>query len=168
MRKTKQFYFPLYPNEWLMGTVHMTNSQRGLYIDLLVIQFQNGDLPYDLFLRRAEGVLEDVEVVIQKFKKNKNGTYYNVKLKEIKDEIERTREMNSKGGRNSQVIQREKKSKKDVGTEVTSDATSNSLSSIARLTLEEMDLIDSSTETIIPKTYNNLDELYKEIYTEGE
>jgi uncharacterized protein YdaU (DUF1376 family) len=168
MRKTKQFYFPLFPNEWLMGTVNMTNSQKGLYIDLLVIQFQNGDLPYDLFLRRAEGVIEDVEAVIQKFKKNKNGTYYNVKLKEIKNEIERTREMNSKGGRNSQVIQREKKSKKDGGTEVTSEATSNSLSSNARLTLEERDLIDSSIEPIIPKTYNSLDELYKEIYTEGE
>lgn len=168
MRKSKQFYFPLFPNEWLMGTVHMTNSQRGLYIDLLVIHFQNGDLPYDLILRRAEGIVEDVEVVIQKFKKNKDGTYHNVKLKEIKNEIERTREMNSKGGRNSQAIQREKKIKKEVGTEVTSEDTSNSLSNIARLTLEEKDLIDNSIESIIPKTYNSLDELYKEIYTEGE
>lgn len=164
MRKSKQFYFPLYPNEWLMGTVHMTNSQRGLYIDLLVIQFQNGDLPYNLILRRAEGVMEDVEVVLQKFKKNKNGTYQNVKLKEIKDEIERLREMNSKGGKNSQLVQKEKREKKDGGTEVTS----NSLSSNTRLSLEDSDSLGSSLESEIPKPYNSLNELYKELYTEGE
>ena len=161
-RKTKQFYFPFFPQDWFTGTAHMTNTQKGLYIDLLTLQSQKGELPLNLFYKLGEGIEEDVQVVLENFKKSAKGNYYNPKLREITLDIKKRLDGQRNGGKKSQEIQK----KKREGTEVSSDVSSEKSLSNARLTLEQsvQDSIGISEEE--PKPYNSLDELYNELSTD--
>ena len=76
--------------------------------------------------------------------------------------------MNSKGGRNSQIIQKKNKVKQDKGTEVSSELSSELPLNNARLTLEHSDSLGNTIESIDPPALNSLDDLYKELYIEDD
>ena len=69
----------LYTQDFIVGTITMTYEQKGKYIYLLCLQHQKGKLTdKDLKL-----VLDDTDVdVFQKFIKDADGYYYNIRLKE--------------------------------------------------------------------------------------
>ncbi len=158
MRKKQQFYFSFFPNEWLVGTIHMTNSQRGLYINLLSIQSQKGELTYETILKQSEGIIEDVEVVLQNFVKNKRGNYYNEKMKSIQVDIKSKIEANSRGGKKSQEVQRQNRQNKHGGTEVTSEVSSEDSLNNARLTNEDMESIRLSNKSIDDQTLKSVED----------
>jgi putative cell wall-binding protein len=67
-----------YTQDFLVGTLTMTNEQVGKYIRLLCLQHQKGKLTLkDLKQYINE---EDIEVA-EKFIKDDDGFYYNIKLK---------------------------------------------------------------------------------------
>jgi len=67
-----------YTQDFLVGTMTMTNEQVGKYIRLLCLQHQKGKLTLkDLKQYISE---EDIEVA-EKFEKHSDGFYYNLKLK---------------------------------------------------------------------------------------
>lgn len=102
MAKDPAFLF--YPGDWLGGTMTYTRHERGAYFDLLMGQFNNGHMS-----------LEDVKVILgeldfntlwesklrRKFKKDKDGLFYNQKLEnEIlkRQKYSESRRKNRSGG----------------------------------------------------------------------
>lgn len=62
-----------YTKDWLVDTMGMTYEEKGIYIDLLCLQHQNGHLPK----RQVEGIPEAVK---EKFKEDEEGLFYNPRM----------------------------------------------------------------------------------------
>lgn len=80
MAKDPAFLF--YPGDWLGGTMTFSRSHKGAYMDLLMVQFNNGHMS----LQDIETVLgSDFQIMWEsklkaKFQQDPNGLYYNEKL----------------------------------------------------------------------------------------
>lgn len=87
MAKDPAFLF--YPKDWLQGTAQMMPEEKGIYIDLLSHQHQNGTLPADQTrLARMVGLTKtDFERVFaaikDKFLDDGNGNLVNQKLTNV-------------------------------------------------------------------------------------
>ena len=152
--KKDLFYFPFYPNDFLIGTRRFTNSQTGAYITLLCYQFDSGPLELDDIQKTCEGIEEDIQAVLTKFKKNRKGQYYNEKLEEVKNKAEATlkkaRESGKKGAEKRWPKHR--------------DPIRDPNGSAFNFTEGK----DSLEQSIEPKPYNSLDELYDELTTQNQ
>lgn len=62
-----------YTKDWLVDTMGMTYEEKGIYIDLLCLQHQNGHLPK----RQIEGIPEAVK---EKFREDEDGLFYNPRM----------------------------------------------------------------------------------------
>lgn len=95
-KKGKDPAFLFYPEAFLVGTMDMTNEEVGIYIRLLCRQHQKGNIKPDLM----EGLSPEV---LSKFRKDNQGNYYNMRLKQEMDKrakyAQSRRENGSKGGR---------------------------------------------------------------------
>lgn len=69
--------FLLYPQDFLVGTMTMSNEQVGKYVRLLCLQHQTGHLTEDDMLDICEA--KDVKIW-RKFKQDSEGLYYNERL----------------------------------------------------------------------------------------
>ncbi len=70
--------FLLYPQDFLVGTMTMTNEQVGKYVRLLCLQHQTGHLTEDDMLDICEA--KDAKIW-RKFKQDESGLYFNERLK---------------------------------------------------------------------------------------
>lgn len=77
MSKDPAFLF--YTSDFLTGTSFLTNEQIGKYIRLLCHQHQNGHLKEKDMLKICETYDEDI---FEKFEKDENGLFFNVRLDE--------------------------------------------------------------------------------------
>lgn len=77
MSKDPAFLF--YTSDFLIGTSFLTNEQIGKYIRLLCHQHQNGHLKEKDMLKICETYDEDI---FEKFEKDENGLFFNVRLDE--------------------------------------------------------------------------------------
>lgn len=75
MAKDPAFLF--YPNDWVGGTMGMTFEEKGAYMELLVLQFNRGHMTKHMMAHTAGQVLDKI---IDKFKIDDNGLYYNERL----------------------------------------------------------------------------------------
>lgn len=75
MAKDPAFLF--YPNDWIGGTMGMTFEQKGVYIELLMLQFNRGHMTEHMI---AQSVGQMFGQVKDKFKKDDNGLWYNERL----------------------------------------------------------------------------------------
>jgi uncharacterized protein YdaU (DUF1376 family) len=100
------FYFPLYYKNLLAATVGWSNAEFGMYIKLLIYQFDNGAIPEDQLNRIAPGVLRHWNLIGPKFKNCGDGRLQNSFMAEIHDELlfkKCTNSINgSKGGKITQ------------------------------------------------------------------
>lgn len=83
-----------YTKDWLVDTMGMTYEEKGIYIDLLCLQHQNGHLPK----RQVEGIPEAVK---EKFKEDEEGLFYNPRMdreKEKRRAFTESRKVNGKKG----------------------------------------------------------------------
>lgn len=76
---TKDPAFLFYSQDFIVGTMTMTNEQVGKYIKLLCMQHQNGHLPEEDMIDICEG---KEPKIWRKFKKDENGLYYNERLEQ--------------------------------------------------------------------------------------
>ena len=83
MSKDPAFLF--YSNDFLSGTFLMSNEQVGKYIRLLCLQHQKGNLSKKDMMNICKTYDEDI---VNKFTINKDGNYFNTRLK---DEFEKRR-----------------------------------------------------------------------------
>lgn len=74
--------FLFYPNDFDAATKFFTNEQIGVYMRLLIAQFQHGRLTEKQFLHIAGDW--DSEIM-QKFKRDEDGKYYNQRLEKEQD-----------------------------------------------------------------------------------
>ena len=149
------FYFPFYPSEFMMGTYAMNNTQRGAYISLLCYQFDSGPLELQVIQKTCEGIEEDIEVVLTKFKKNRKGLYYNQKLEEVKSKAQSTLQKAKESGKKGA----EKRWKGEIKDR---DPIRDPNGSASNFTEGK----DSLEQSIEPEPYNSLDELYSELSTD--
>jgi hypothetical protein len=80
----KRKNFPLYPDDWLGGTMTMTAAERGVYIDLLCASWsKGGPLTYEEALAAGRQESEIVRSVLdKKFHRNPDGTLQNNRLEQ--------------------------------------------------------------------------------------
>ena len=71
--------FLFYSNDFLTGTMLMTDEQIGQYIKLLCLQHQKGHLKEKDMLNICKEYDEDI---FSKFQKDEEGNYYNKRLEE--------------------------------------------------------------------------------------
>lgn len=69
--------FLFYSSDFLTGCTNLTMEERGQYISLLCIQHQTGHLS-EKTIRLSVGIVSDD--ILSKFKKDKNGLFYNERL----------------------------------------------------------------------------------------
>jgi len=80
----KRKNFPLYPDDWLGGTMTMTASERGVYIDLLCASWsKGGPLTDEEAMAAGRQEAEIVRSVLdKKFHRNPDGTLQNNRLEQ--------------------------------------------------------------------------------------
>lgn len=97
----QKVYMPLMIGDWLKGTRGMKAEVRGVYLNLLLYQWDNGFIPSDW----EELCLIDPEIskvwdkLKSKFAELEPGKLYNKKNQEVKDFWAKQRGNGSKGGR---------------------------------------------------------------------
>jgi len=79
MAKDPAFLF--YPNDYIGGTMGWSFEEKGAYIELLMMQFNRGHMTEHM-VRHTVGQLWDTIKV--KFKKDKEGLYFNKRLEDEK------------------------------------------------------------------------------------
>ena len=79
MAKDPAFLF--YPNDYLGGTMGMTFEQKGAYIELLMLQFNRGHMTKDMIGHTVGQLWDEIQ---DKFQKDAEGKYFNVRLDEEK------------------------------------------------------------------------------------
>ncbi len=94
-------YMPLMMGDWIRGTRGMKAEVRGVYISLLIHQYDNGFLPDDLEeLRLIEPEIDKVwDKLKSKFQKQSDGKLLNIKLEEVRKFFNKQKENGDKGGR---------------------------------------------------------------------
>lgn len=75
MAKDPAFLF--YPNDWIGGTMGMTYEEKGAYVELLMLQFNRGHMTKHMI---AQSVGQLWVKIQDKFRMDKDGLYYNVRL----------------------------------------------------------------------------------------
>jgi len=79
--------FDLYTADWLSGTLTMSYEEKGLYLDLLCLQWETGSLPDDAQLKRLRAKPAVLAAVLVKFPACEDGKRRNARL-----ESERTKQ----------------------------------------------------------------------------
>ena len=94
-------YMPLMVGDWLKGTSGMTAEERGVYLNLLLHQHENGFIPSDLNrLTLIDSEVGKVWVSIKhKFEEFETGKLRNTKLVEVLAFWEKQGKNGKKGGR---------------------------------------------------------------------
>jgi uncharacterized protein YdaU (DUF1376 family) len=89
MSREKDPAFLFYPKDWLQGTAKLMPEEKGVFIDLLAHQHQDGDLPTDTKrLAKMVGIserdfLQIWEVIKDKFELNSCNRLVNQKLTKV-------------------------------------------------------------------------------------
>lgn len=100
-KKDQKVYMPLMIGDWLKGTSGMRAEVKGVYINLLLHQWDNGFIPEDieelsLIAPEIRKVWDTLKV---KFPKTEKGKLQNSKLEEVRDFWKKQRGNGKKGGR---------------------------------------------------------------------
>jgi uncharacterized protein YdaU (DUF1376 family) len=97
----KKPYMPLMMGDWLQGTRGMKAEVKGVYLGLLIYQYDNGFLPSDYEeLCLIEPELPKVwDKIKHKFKEVDQGKLQNDKCEEVRDFFNKKQANGSKGGR---------------------------------------------------------------------
>ncbi len=77
MGKDPAFLF--YPNDYIGGTMGMTFEQKGAYMELLMMQFNQGHMTIDMIGQVVGQLWDNIKV---KFTQDNKGLWYNVRLEE--------------------------------------------------------------------------------------
>lgn len=101
MAKDQKVYMPLVIGDWLKGTLGMKAEVRGVYISLLLYQWDNGFIPSDLeTLSLIDQEVGKVWVMLKdKFVELSPGKLHNVKNDEVKAFWSKQRKNGITGGR---------------------------------------------------------------------
>lgn len=95
MSKAKDPAFLFYPNDFLAGTIELTDEETGQYIKLLCLQFNNDGY---LTERQIDRFTSSPEVK-EKFSKNEKGQYFNERLLTVMSQRKERAKKNSANGK---------------------------------------------------------------------
>ncbi len=87
-------WFPMFAKDWLVSTMEMSNEEKGAYIDLLCMQWENGYVS-----RVPSRYASEWGVLKSKFKSVGDGKFVNERLHEIRLEKEDILEKQQLGGK---------------------------------------------------------------------
>lgn len=97
MAKDPAFLF--YPNDYLGGTMGWSFEEKGAYIELLMMQFNRGHMTEHMICHMVGQLWDTIKV---KFKKDKQGLYFNKRLEDekIKRSLYTASRRNNSSGKN--------------------------------------------------------------------
>jgi len=98
-RKSPAFSF--YPDSWVGGTSLMTDAQRGVYIQLLAMNWLHGSLSFchALAITFARDEAMVLGILRSKFVQDENGNWYNERLEEERKKQQARSESGQKGAK---------------------------------------------------------------------
>lgn len=91
--------FDFYPSDWLSGTLMMSHEEKGLYVDLLAMQWEQGCLPSDDKLKRLRARPAVLASVLEKFPIGEDGMRRNARLERERVKQRERRERKAEGAR---------------------------------------------------------------------
>lgn len=92
--------FQFYPDDFIGGTITMSNEERGFYIMLLCLQWTQGSLTDRDFKHLANGMNDQsFQFVKNKFERNSDGSYYNFRLESVRSKQQEFRNKQSNAGK---------------------------------------------------------------------
>lgn len=90
---TKHHWFPFYHDAWVIGTLDLSFQQQGIYLRLLLMQFNDGYVDLNKFLKMYRCLTEqervDLNLVLKHFFQrcdNFGDAFRNLRLQEVMDE----------------------------------------------------------------------------------
>lgn len=97
--------FQFYPGDWLAGTIHMTDEERGLYINLLCVQWETGHILDDnseitRYSRGNTNLEASIATVRRKFEVCVDGKLRNRRMEEVRKSLAKFRTSCSRAGKN--------------------------------------------------------------------
>jgi uncharacterized protein YdaU (DUF1376 family) len=102
----KHPWMPFYVADWLVGTAMLSPAEKGIYIDLLAFQWDNGSIPGDdvrALARVARCDLAEMEAawpaLRPKFTRSDSGGWCNARLEAERVAGDRLDQRNARGGR---------------------------------------------------------------------
>ena len=160
MSKEKDPAFLMYPQAFLAGTYFMSDEQIGRYIKLLCLQHQTGHLTDGQI---SKVLLDDDIEVFEKFTRDDEGKWFNIKLDKVMLEraefAERQRINGRKGGRpKANNNPNDKPNESPRNKDEDKDKSEEAIESIEASTPNR--LFKEETE---PQTYNSLEDLYESL-----
>ena len=147
----------LYHEDFLVGVSDLTMEERGQYITLLCLQNSKGHLSMDLIVRTVPQVSE---YVLEKFKRDESGLYYNERMEyEIYRRVRKKKtlasNLQSQGGKRSDWPEFTKSDQKAYQKERQMEALMERQKGDQKARLMET---ETETET---ETYNNINKKEK-------
>src|SRR5690349_2486957 len=121
--KSKDPAFLFYSSDFITGVQDLTMEERGQYITLLCLSHQKGRLNEKMIALSAGKVSEDV---LNKFKKDDDGFYYNIRLEKESAKRKIHTEKQKERALNGWKKRKEEDSRQQSGThsgKATADAT---------------------------------------------
>lgn len=108
-RKAPAFQF--YVDDWIAGTFGMTACQKGIYIDLLALQWSRGRISESELrvLRAVEGSEAVESVLASKFSRCQDHGWVNRRLEHVRQISETFKQNGSKGGSKTQADRKAKR-----------------------------------------------------------
>ncbi len=91
--------FDFYPSDWLSGTLMMSCEEKGLYVDLLAMQWEDGCLPPEEKLKRIRVKPSVLTAVLEKFPVGEDGKRRNARLERERMKQRDRRERKAEGAR---------------------------------------------------------------------
>ena len=76
-KKSKDPAFLFYPSDWIGGTMGMSFEEKGMYIELLMMQFSRGHMTPHMI---GQVVGQNWDKISHKFTQDENGLWYNERL----------------------------------------------------------------------------------------
>lgn len=92
--------FQFYPDDFIGGTITMSNEERGFYIMLLCLQWTQGSLTDRDFKQLSNGIEDSsFQFVKNKFERNSDGSYCNIRLESVRNKQQEFRDKQSNAGK---------------------------------------------------------------------
>lgn len=154
MAKDPAFLF--YTNDFLSGISDLTMEERGQYITLLCLQHQKGRLTEKMIMISCGNATADV---IQKFKKDKEGLFYNERLeKEIKKRSEHAEKQRQRALKGWEKRKKENKNNNLKNKDATAYATALPLEDVNEN--ENIDLTITHNIEILKEKYKKENKIH--------
>lgn len=138
------FYFPFLYQRFYSSTKGWSEEQEGAYLRLLTYQFDNGFIPNDMKVikRISTKAFKNWSLFRSKFEQNSDGNFINLVMEQIRNDINKKKEVNKLNGKKGGDARSERLTER--GSEKHTIPLTNNHNPIERVNALSPDLLNSN------------------------